>query len=252
MFKRSNMVIFLFLGIKTSAFTACVLSNLLRNCMWRYIAFCLFGACFCFCFVVRYAPSVKVCAPRKLIHACAYPRIKHCRRTNSGNAERERTRRLLLFLMGKAFYLLVLSNLLRNRTVKEIYFSSRRFLRQLILERRDFSAIGCYSLFRYLRQLTLFRHRNATCRLRLLLLFGLIWKTVFRLAVLLVSSPNFVLPKTSDMAMHYVRVNIYSYNFARTRKGWACLEAMLSLCYGRDFDRTLLYKITVILYNCIH
>ena len=45
---------------------------------------------------------------RKLMHACAYPRIKHCRRTNSGNAERKRTRRLLLFPMGKTFYLLAL------------------------------------------------------------------------------------------------------------------------------------------------
>lgn len=45
-------------------------------------------------------------------------------------------------LWERLFYLLALSNLLRNRTKKEIYFLSRRYLRQLILERRHFSAIG--------------------------------------------------------------------------------------------------------------
>lgn len=57
------------------------------------------------------------------------------------------------------------------------------------------------SLFRYLRQLTLYRHRNATCRLRLLLLFGLIWKTVFPLLFCLACCPNFDKSENSDMAI---------------------------------------------------
>ena len=72
--------------------------------------------------------------------------------------------------------------------------------------------------------------------------FRLDLKDGFSLLFCLACCPNFDLPKTSDMAIHYVRVNLYSYNFARTSKGWACLEAMLSLCYGRDFDRTLLVQ----------
>ena len=51
MFKRSNMVVFYFLGIKTSAFTACVLSNLLRNRTVKELYFlliqCLFLLLFC-------------------------------------------------------------------------------------------------------------------------------------------------------------------------------------------------------------
>lgn len=201
MFKRSNMAIFLFLGIKTSAFTDCVLSNLLWNCMWRYIAFCLFGACFCFCFVVRCAPSVKACAPRKLIHACAYPRIKHCRRTNSGNAERERTRRLLLFPMGKTFLFACSVKL----TAKPYHERNILFVTPILAPAYPWTAAffrnRILSLFRYLRQLTLYRHRNATCRLRLLLLFGLIWKTVFPLLFCLACCPNFDLPKISDIAI---------------------------------------------------
>ena len=46
MFKRSNMAIFLFLGIKTSAFTACVLSNLLRNRTTKELYFLLIRCLF--------------------------------------------------------------------------------------------------------------------------------------------------------------------------------------------------------------
>ena len=46
MFKRSNMVVFLFLGIKTSAFTACVLSNLLRNRTVKELYFLLIRCLF--------------------------------------------------------------------------------------------------------------------------------------------------------------------------------------------------------------
>lgn len=145
-------------------------------------------------------------------------------------------------LWERLFYLLALSNLLRNRTVKEIYFFVTPILAPAYPWTATFFRNRMLSLFRYLRQLTLYRHRNATCRLRLLLLFGLIWKTVFPLLFCLACCPNFDLSNNSDMAMHYVRVNIYSYNFARTRKGWACLEAMLSLRYGRDFEATLLVQ----------
>ena len=46
MFKRSSMVVFYFLGIKTSAFTACVLSNLLRNRTTKELYFLLIRCLF--------------------------------------------------------------------------------------------------------------------------------------------------------------------------------------------------------------
>lgn len=46
MFERSHMVVFHFLGIKTSAFTACVLSNLLRNRTVKELYFLLIQCLF--------------------------------------------------------------------------------------------------------------------------------------------------------------------------------------------------------------
>lgn len=201
MFKRSNMVVFYFLGIKTSAFTACVLSNLLRNRTVKELYFLLIQCLFLllFCCPLRVfrqsmcAAKADTCVRIPTHKALQTHQFRQCRARADKAA--------IAFPYGKDFLFACYVKL----TAKPYHERNILFVTPILAPAYPWTATffrnRMLSLFRYLRQLTLYRHRNATCRLRLLLLFGLIWKTVFPLLFCLACCPNFDKSENSDMAI---------------------------------------------------
>lgn len=162
MFKRSNMAIFLFLGIKTSAFTACVLSNLLRNRTVKELYFLLIRCLFLllFCCPLRVfrqsmcAAKADTCVRIPTHKALQTHQFRQCRARADKAA--------IAFPYGKDFLFPCSVKL----TAKPYHERNILFVTPILAPAYPWTATffrnRMLSLFRYLRQLTLYRHRNVT------------------------------------------------------------------------------------------